>query len=141
MDIRSVWSVEDVSLFLLFDECLRQSIAGPELHCPQDGVTFIVNVERLAEIVVLKVTVAALVDQNSTFGPGCLRNENSCAGQPGRVILNEFQILERHAGPVGEAEAVPGADRGVRRKREDAAIASGRQDYSLAQDGVYLPGT
>ena len=68
------------------------------------------------------------VDQNSALAPAPFSQQDTGAGQPGRMILHEFHVLQRHAGPVCHGHAVPGLDRTVGGEREDLAGTARRQD-------------
>ena len=119
VDHRTPRRVRRTTLRDLVDEGLRQPVARAELHAPQLRLW-----RRCAEVVVLEVAVAVLVDQPATFGPGGLGDEDAGERQPGRVVLDELHVLERRARAVGEAHAVAGVDVGVGREREDLAAAT-----------------
>ncbi len=51
----------------------------------------------LAEVVVLQVAVAILVEQPAALGPGRLGDEDAGERQAGRVVLDELHVLERRA--------------------------------------------
>ena len=87
----------------------------------------------LAEVVVLQVAVAVLVEQPAALGPGRLGDEDAGERQAGRVVLDELHVLERRAGPVGQGHAVAGVDVGVGGEREDPPAAAGAEDDRLAR--------
>ena len=86
---------------------------------------------RLAQVVVLQVAVAVLVEQPAALAAGRLGDEDAGERQAGRVVLDELHVLERRAGAVGQRHAVAGLDGGVGGEREDPAAAAGAQDDRL----------
>ncbi len=57
--------------------------------------------------------------------------------EPGRMELNELEVGHARAGPVGDRDAVPGRDIGVRRVDIDLARAARREDRPFGRDRVY----
>ena len=56
------------------------------------------------------------------------------------MILDEFHVLQRSAGAIGEAHAVTGLDAGVGREGKNAAAAAGAEDYRFGGDGLDFAG-
>ena len=89
-----------------------------------------------AQVVVLQVAVAVLVDQPAAFGPGRLGDQDAGERQAGRVVLDELHVLQRGAGAVCQGHAVAGLDVRVRREREDPTASSGGEDDRFGGDGL-----
>ena len=104
-------------------ERLRQAVARAQLHAAEHRLRL-----RLAEVVVLQVAVAVLVDQVAALGARRLGDQDAGERQAGRMVLDELHVLERRAGAVGQRHAVAGLDGGVGREREDPAAAAGAED-------------
>ena len=83
------------------------------------------------EVVVLQVAVAVLVDQDAALAARALGDQDAGAGQPGRMVLDELHVLERHAGAIGHGHAVAGLDRAVGGEGENPPGAAGRDDHRL----------
>ena len=112
--------------FLHFsDVCLRQPVARPQFHGFLLRMLGVVDVERLAEVVVLQITVAVLVDQDAALAAGRLGDQDAGAGQSRRMILDELHILQRRARAISQGHAVASLDGGVGSERENAAAAAG----------------
>src|SRR6185503_6173211 len=123
------------SFLLLVPERLRQAVAGAELH----RLWARPRVER-AEAVVLEVTVAVLVGENSALSAAAFRDEHPGAGECRRMPLDELHVAQGHAVAVGDAHAVAGDDAGVGVLTEYASRAPGADDRCLAFDQQEFPG-
>src|SRR5579859_89165 len=135
MDDGAIGTINGAAFFLLFDEGLRESIARAEFHGTENGLG-----AGRAKIVVLQIAVAVFVDEVSAFGAGGFGDEDAGEGEARRMILNEFHVLEGSAGAVGEAHAVAGLDAGVGGEGENAAAATGAEDYGFGGDGLNFAG-
>ena len=133
VDVVAVRPFQRASPLLLLDERLRQPVARAELHRPQHRLRL-----RLAEVVVLQVTVAVLVHQPAAFRPGGFGNQDAGGREPGGVVLDELHVLERGARPVGQSHPVTVLDIGVGGEGEYLAAAAGAQDHGLRHDAVDL---
>src|SRR5436305_1378406 len=127
--IRAVRPIEDVALVLLFHERLRQAVTWPELHRAQLRMALVMHVNRMAEVVVLEVAPAVLVDEDATLAARCFGDEDAGARQTGRVVLHELEIFERYAGAVRNAESVTCTHCSVRREREDPPETAGAEAH------------
>src|SRR5206468_10801169 len=56
----------------------------------------------LAEVVVLKIAVAILVQQPAPFGASGLGDEDAGEGKSGRMVLHELHVLQRDAGAISQ---------------------------------------
>src|SRR5688500_2732779 len=135
MDNGSVRRVDRPSLLVYLHEGMREPVARTELHAAEHGFRL-----RLAEIVILEVTIPVLVDEIAALGTRGLGDENAGEGKPGRMVLNELHVLQRRSGAVGERHAVARLDRRVGREGKHAAAAAGTEDDRLGGDGLDLPG-
>ena len=135
VDDRTPGRVRRTTLLDLVDERLREPVARTELHAAQ-----LRSRGRLAEVVVLEVAVAVLVQQPAALGARRLGDQDAGERKAGRVVLDELHVLERRARAIGERHAVPGVDVGVRGEREDLAAAAGAQDDRLRGDRLDLAG-
>src|SRR5439155_7310807 len=121
-------------------ERLRQPVARTQLHGRQLRVLRIMNIERLAEVVILQIAVAVFVDEDAAFAAGRFGDQYAGAGEAGRVILDEFHVLERRSSPIGKGHTVAGLDGCIGGKREDAAGAAGAYHDRLTSDRPHLAG-
>src|SRR6202795_883436 len=135
MDDGAVGTVDGAAFFLFFYEGLREAIARAELHGAENGLGC-----GSAEIVVLQIAVAVFVDEIAAFGAGGVSDEEAGGGQAGGVILDEFHVLQRSAGTIGEAHAVAGLDAGVGGEGKNAAAAAGAENDGLGGDGLNFAG-
>ena len=118
-------------LLLLPDKSLGDPVPRSEFHAAQ------LRFRRgFAQVVVLQVAVAVLVDQPTTFGASRLGNQDPGERQAGRVVLDELHVLQRSLGPKGQRHPVAGVDVGVGGEREDLAATAGGQHHRLGGDGV-----
>jgi hypothetical protein len=93
-----------------------------------------------AQVIVLQVAVAILVDQITAFGACCFRDQNAGEREPCRVVLDELHVLERRTSAVGERHTVTVLDRGVRRERKHPAAAARTDDDGTRGDRFDLAG-
>ena len=93
---------------------------------------------RLAQVVILQVAVAVLVDQEPALGPRRFSDEDSCKRQTGGMVLDELHVLERRACPVRQCHPVAVLDGRVGREGEDTAAAARAQDDCPGRDGFDL---
>ena len=98
MNDRSVRRFDRPTLLDFMHEGLGQPVPRSELHAAQHRRWL-----RLAQVVVLEVAVAVLVEQPATFSARRLGNEDARERKPGRVVLDELHVLERRTGAVGQA--------------------------------------
>src|SRR5262249_46475651 len=112
--------LDGAALALLVPERLAQSVARSALH----RVEARPGIGR-AEIVVLEVAVAVLVGHDAAFAARPFRDEDSGAGKPGWMILNELHVLEGNARAIGHGHAVAGLDRAVGGERKNPSGAAG----------------
>ena len=128
---RAVRGVDGAALLLLVHERLGEPVARAELHAAQHG-----GGRGCAQVVVLQVAVAVLVQQPAALGPGRLGDQDAGEGETGRVVLDELHVLQRGAGPVGERHPVPGLDVAVGGEREHPPAAARAQDHGRCGDGL-----
>ena len=111
-----------------------------QLHGAVLGVPRVIDVQRLAQVVVLQVAPALAVEQDAAFAAGGFRDQDAGAGQAGGVVLHELHVLERHAGAVGQGQAVAGLDGAVGGEGEDPAEPAGADDDGVGAQHVQLAG-
>ena len=75
----------------LTNACDRRS-RGPSSMLRRTGCGF-----RLAEVVVLQVAVAVLVEQVAALAARCLGDQDAGEREAGRMVLDELHVLERSA--------------------------------------------
>ena len=121
-------------------ERLRQAVTRAELHGAVLGVPRVIDIQRLAQVVVLQVSAALVVEQDAAFAAGGFRDQDAGAGQAGGVVLHELHVLQRHAGPVGQGQAVAGLDGAVGGEREDPPEPTGADDDGVRTHDVQLTG-
>src|SRR5205814_9613629 len=97
IDDRPVRRVDRSSLRYFMHERLREPVARSELHTAEHRLRF-----RLAEVVVLQVPVAVLVDEMTTLGARCFRDEDARERQAGGMVLDELHGLEWRARAIGD---------------------------------------
>ena len=148
IDYRAARVVNGAACLPFMVESLREFVARAELH---------VFVFRLADgrfrpqAVILQVTVAVLVRQDTAFTTAAFGHQNAGAGQTGRVVLHEFHVAQRHAVAVSERHAVAGDDAAVSVEGKNAPGTAGGDDdgfrlhrtqhavlYVVAEDAVQL---
>ncbi|SMS02211.1 hypothetical protein VIM7927_03529 [Vibrio mangrovi] len=116
---------DGVAFLLLVPECLRDFIARTKLH---------IFVLRLTDrcfrshTVVLKITVAVFIDDNTAFTTTAFGHQNTGAGQAGRVILNKLHIPERNTMAISHTHTVSGHNATVGITLVNPASATGRQN-------------
>jgi hypothetical protein len=128
---RAVWRFDDPALLRLVDKGLGEPVTRAELHAAQHW-----RRARRAEVVVLQVAVAVLVEQPAPLGSRGLRDEDAGERQPGRVVLDKLHVLQRCAGSPGQGHAVPGVDVRVGGEGKDPSASAVRQDNGLRGDRV-----
>ena len=133
-------AVDRVAFFVLLDERLGQPVARTELHAALLGVFGVVNIQRLAEVVVAEVPLAVLVEEDAAFRPCRLGDENARARQPGRMVLHKLHVLQRYAGSIRQRHAVARLDRAVGGEREDSSRPAGAEDHGLGGNTTNLAG-
>src|SRR5690606_932092 len=79
-----------------------------------------------------------VVPHDATLATGRQRHADGQFAEVGRVQLEELHVHGRDAAPVGNADAVSCAGKGVGRDLEDAAGASRGDDHRLGLDDVQL---
>jgi hypothetical protein len=132
---RAVRRVDGATLLLLVHERLGDPVARAELHASHHR-----RGRRRAQVVVLQVAVAVLVEQPAALGPSGLGDQDAGERQTGRVVLDELHVLQRRPGPVRECHPVAGLDVAVRRVREHPPAAAGAQDHGPARNRLDPPG-
>src|SRR5215813_9813521 len=135
VDDVAVWGFDGAALFVLLDEGLRQAVARPELHRTQHGLRL-----RLAEVVILQVAVAVLVEQIAALGARGFGDQNAGERQPGRMVLDELHVLEWDARVEGERHAVAVLDVRVGGERKNLATTAGADDHGFGEDGLNAAG-
>src|SRR5262245_18805917 len=130
MDVVSVWSFERASLFLFLDESLGQPIAGAQLHGTQHRLWF-----RLAQVVVLQIAIAVLVEQPPSFGARPFRDQDAGKRKPRRMVLNKFHVLQRRARAISERHAVAILYVGIGSEWKDLSTPSGTQYDGSRRNG------
>ena len=90
----ATWRGDGVAFTPFVPEGLRNFVAWTQFH---------IFVFRLAQrsfrahAVILQITVAIFVDQNTTFTAAAFCHQDTGTGQTGWVILNEFHVTQRSA--------------------------------------------
>jgi hypothetical protein len=128
---RAVRGVHRAALLLLMDERLGQPVPRTELHAAQHR-----GGRGRAQVVILQVAVAVLIQQPAALGAGRLGDQDAGEGQAGRVVLDELPVLQGGARPVGQRHPVPGLDVAIGGEREHPPAAARAQDDGLAGDGL-----
>ena len=70
----------------------------------------------------------SVVQQVAAFAAGAFGDQDVGAELGGGMELDELQVLDRHAGHQGRADAAAGVDQGVGRVAVDPAVAAGGED-------------
>ena len=138
MHVIAVLPVEGPPGGLLVHERLGQAVARAKLHRAVLGMARVVDVQRLAQVVVLQVAAALGVQQDAAFATRGFGDQDAGAGQAGGVVLNELHVLQRHARAVGQGQAVAGFDGAVGCEREDAAEPAGADDDGVGAHDVQV---
>src|SRR4030042_4527029 len=76
----------------------------------------------------------------ASFSPGALGNEDVLGVDRGRVVLDEFHVLEGDPAPVGHPDSASVIDVGVGRLEVDAAVPAGGKEDGPGPHGQDLPG-
>ena len=100
----------------------RHDVAGGQLH----------RVRRVSN----HETVAVLVAEVPALTAAALGDEHAVRLEGRRVELQEFHVLERHAGVPGQRHAVTGARERVGRAVVHAADATRREDHVVRLNGM-----
>jgi hypothetical protein len=79
-----------------------------------------------------------LVHQDAAFAAAGLGQQAAGVGQAGRVVLDEFHVLQRRTGAVGHGHAVAGLDRAVGGEGEHAPGAAAGDDHRLGVELAQL---
>lgn len=87
-----------------------------------------------AHAVVLQITIAIFIDQNTAFAAATFSHQDTGTWQAGRVILNEFHITQRNAVAQRHAHPVAGDDAAVGVIAVYAACAACRHDHGIGAD-------
>src|SRR5581483_2849327 len=90
--------------------------------------------------VLLHEALALGVQEVGPLGARRLGDEGTGAFQGGGVELHHLHVDDGRAGPVGQADAVAGADERVGAGLVDAAVAAGGHDHGLGADDAELAG-
>ena len=133
VDHVTVRRLDRAALLHLLHERLREPVPRTEFHGSLDGRRV-----RQAQVVVLQVPVAFLVEEPAAFGARGLGDEDSGEREPRGVKLDELHILEGDPGAVGESHAVARLDVSVGRERIDLAGASRAHDDRAGHHRVRL---
>src|SRR5688572_5630555 len=123
MNDRPVRRFDRPPLLDFLHEGLRQPVPGSELHAAEHWCGL-----RGAQVVVLEVAVAVLVEQPATFGARRLGNEDARERKAGGMVLDELHVFEWRTGLIGQRHAVTGADGGVGGEWENLAGTAIAQD-------------
>src|SRR3989442_854093 len=126
IDVVSVRPFERAALLLLLDEGLGESIARAQLHGAQHRSGL-----GLAQVVILEVTIAVLVQEPAAFRAGGLGDQDSRKRKAGGMVLNELHVLERGPRPVGKRHPVAVLDVRVGGEWEHLAAAARAKDHGL----------
>ena len=85
----------------------------------------------LTQVIVLEVPVAIFVEHVATLGAGGLRNEDTGERKARGMVLNEFHVLQRTTGTIGESHTVAVLDIGICGERKNFAAAARANDDGL----------
>ncbi len=92
----------------------------------------VLGVRRVA----LHEALARAVGEIAAFAAGTLGDQHAGAVDAGRMELEEFRVLQRHAGAERHGVAVAGAGVGLRGREEGAAIAARRQHHDMRAEAM-----
>ena len=76
------------------------------------------DLQRGAQVVVLQVPIAVLVDHDPTLAARRLGNQDARTGQAGGVVLDELHVLQADPDSIGHRHAIARLDRPVGGERE-----------------------
>ena len=84
----AIGSFNGAALLHFLDEGLAEAVTRAQFHVAQSWFG-----RRCAQVVVLQIAVAILVQQMAALRARCFGNKNPCEGQAGRMILHKLHVL------------------------------------------------
>src|SRR5262249_23699895 len=133
MDNLTVRSLNSASALDLLHKRLAQAIPRAKFHIAQRWLR-----SRLAQIVVLKIAIAILINKVAAFSARRFSNQNSGERQSRGMVLHELHVFQRSARLVSQGHAVSTADAGVGGERKDAPASPSTENPSFGRDGLHF---
>jgi hypothetical protein len=125
-----------IAFLLLVPESLAHTIAGTEFHGLQHRTA---HGRLRPHAVVLQIAIAVPVDEDTALAPARLGEQASRVRKTGRVVLDEFHVLERNPRAVCHGHAIARLDRAIGAEGEHAAGATASDDYRPRLELLHLP--
>ena len=141
MDYVTIWAGYSSSFFPFRHESLAQAIPGTQFHAFFYWMLQIINIQRLAQVVILKIPIAVFIHHDSTFPSGCFRNKNTRPGESSGMVLDKFHIFEGYAGTVRHGHPVACFDSTIGRERKNPAGPASTHYHRPAGNRRHLAGT
>ena len=130
------WGFDRVALLLLAPECLAEPVARTQFHGLEHRLT---DRRFRSHAVVLQIAPAVLVQQNAAFAAATFGEQDAVVRQTGGMVLDEFHILERRSGAIGQRHAITGLDVAVGGERKHLAATTRRDDDRARLKLLHLP--
>ncbi|SJN57753.1 hypothetical protein BQ6471_02706 [Vibrio gazogenes] len=125
MDDIAEWMWDGVAFLLFVPESLRNFVTRTEFH---------IFVFRLADrcfrahTVILQVTVAVFIDDNTAFTPTPFGHQDPCTGQTCRMVLDKLHIAKWHTVTIGHSHTITGYNATIGITLINTACTTSRQN-------------
>ncbi|SMR98789.1 hypothetical protein VIM7927_00001 [Vibrio mangrovi] len=119
---------DGVAFLLLVPECLRNLVTRAKFHI---FVLWLTDRCFRSHAVVLKITVAVFIDDNTAFATTAFGHQNTGAGQAGRVVLDKLHIPERNTVAIRHCHPVTGHNAAVGVTVIDTSGTTGGENHGF----------